>query len=279
MSSQWLNGKVSRQKYLLTGKWILSLCENKWHDRNTNGTETLLSIRICSQFTNLFAHWECYSVCCPSLQLLTSQSESGANDKISWWLVRPNVWSVSFSAGNLEPVFSMIRVWSAVSQCVFNLKCKGCCILSLSQSGHLFMYLFIYETVWEFFSNSHLETLPFYSWEHECSFSLQKSCCDTNLHRTENMLMLPSVLSNLEHLQLGVKQSIWIQMQHFSESYEKLFSNLTEKNQTKWSCRMLVEISIVIAQSKSLKDCNRGWNIFVTLLRVFFFQCCSIILL
>lgn len=125
--------------------------------------------------------------------------------------------------------------------------------------------------MWEFFSNSHLETLPFYSWEHERSFSLQKSCCDTNLHRTENMLMLPSVLSNLEHLQLGVKQSIWIQMQHFPESYEKLFSNLTEKNQTKWSCRMLVEIIIVIAQSKSLKDCNRGWNIFCDVVEGFFF--------
>lgn len=62
--------------------------------------------------------------------------------------------------------------------------------------------------------------------------------------------MLPSILSNLEHLQLGVKQSIWIQMQHFSESYGKLFSNLIEKTQTKWRCTMLTEIIIVIAQTE-----------------------------
>lgn len=55
---------------------------------------------------------------------------------------------------------------------------------------------------------------------------------------------------NLEHLQLEAKRSIWIQMQYFSESYEKLFSNLTGKKQTKWSCRMLIEMIIVIAQTE-----------------------------
>lgn len=73
------------------------------------------------------------------------------------------------------------------------------------------------------------------------------------------MLTLPSILSNLEHLQLGAKQSIWIQMQYLSKFYRKPFSNLTGK---KPKPMMYNPSLLLFKQSMSPKDCSRGGNIF-----------------